>query len=112
MYKILISTCVATLLSAGICSAEFIGTSTITTVSEALNLNDDTPVTLEGKITRHLRKDKYLFADDTGTVTVEIEHKDWNGTDVKPTDIVRIRGEMDKDWYDTKIDVDSVEIIP
>lgn len=113
MKKLVVSTIAGILLLSGKCQAGFIdGVISPTTIANALTQKDDTPVTLEGKITKHLHKDKYLFTDDTGTVTVEIDRQDWNGIDVTPADTVRIRGEVDKGWYDTKIDVDSIEIVP
>ena len=113
MKKLVVSTIAGILLLSGKCPAGFIGEKlSPTNVADALAQKDDTPVVLEGKITKHLHKDKYLFTDDTGTVTVEIEYQDWNGIDVSPADTVRIRGEVDKGWYDTKIDVDSIEIVP
>ncbi|MBR6412106.1 MAG: NirD/YgiW/YdeI family stress tolerance protein [Alphaproteobacteria bacterium] len=84
----------------------------VSTVAEALKMRDDTPVILEGKITRRLKKDTYQFTDSTGSITIEIDRKDWNGVDVRPTDTVRIQGEIDKDWLDTTIDVHSIKIVP
>lgn len=113
MNKFLILSTAGILVLAGETSAGFVGgTLPATSVTDALKQKDDTPVTLEGHITEHLHKDKYLFADKTGTITVEIDHEDWKGIDVTPADTVRIRGEVDKGWYDTEIDVDSIEIVP
>ena len=100
------------ILMAGAASAAFIGDShTISTVAEALKMRDDTMVTLEGNIQKRLYKDKYLFADKTGEITVEIEREDWRGIDVTPQDTIQIRGEIDKDWFSTEVDVDSVKIV-
>lgn len=79
-----------------------------TTVEKAKTLKDDTPVVLEGNIMEHLGKDKYLFQDQTGNITVEIDHKDWKGVNVSPKDSVTIYGEVDKDWNCVEIDVDSI----
>lgn len=80
-------------------------------VAEALTLRDDAPVILEGNIQKRQYKDKYLFVDPSGEMTVEIEEEDWMGTDVKPSDKVRLYGEIDKDWFSTEVDVDRVELI-
>ncbi len=79
-------------------------------VSEALKLNDDTPVVLVGQIEKSLGDEKYLFKDATGSVTVEIDNEDWRGVNVTPKDTIVIQGEIDKDFFKTEIDVDSVAL--
>lgn len=79
-------------------------------VSEALKLNDDTPVVLVGQIEKSLGGEKYLFKDATGSVTVEIDNEDWRGVNVTPKDTIVIQGEIDKDFFKTEIDVDSVAL--
>ncbi len=79
-------------------------------VSEALKLNDDTPVVLIGQIEKSLGDEKYLFKDATGSVTVEIDNEDWRGVNVTPKDTIVIQGEIDKDFFKTEIDVDSVAL--
>ena len=56
-------------------------------VAEALKLNDDTPVVLIGQIEKSLGDEKYLFKDT-----------------------IVIQGEIDKDFFKTEIDVDSVAL--
>ncbi len=81
-----------------------------TTVKQALELKDDTPVTVTGTIVRSLGNEKYEFTDGTGTITVEIDDEDWRGTDVTPADTVTLTGEVDKGLIEkTEIDVDRVE---
>lgn len=79
-------------------------------VSEALKFNDDTPVVLIGQIEKSLGGEKYLFKDATGSVTVEIDNEDWRGVNVTPKDTIVIQGEVDKDFFKTEIDVDSVAL--
>ena len=79
-------------------------------VAEALQLNDDTPVVLVGQIEKSLGAEKYLFKDASGSVTVEIDNEDWRGVTVTPKDTIVIQGEIDKDFFKTEIDVDSVAL--
>lgn len=79
-----------------------------TNVADALNLGDDKAVVLEGKIVKNLGDEKYMFADDTGSVTVEIDNEDWRGVSVNENDTVELKGETDKDLMNLEIDVDSV----
>lgn len=79
-----------------------------TTVEKVKTSKDDMPVVLEGNIIQHLGKDKYLFRDQTGDITIEIDNDDWKGVTVTPKDSVTIYGEVDKDWNSIEIDVDSV----
>lgn len=78
------------------------------TVAEAKKLSDDTPVVLVGKIEKSLGGEKYLFTDNTGSVTVEIDNDDWRGLNVSDKDTVEIRGEVDKEFMSLEISVDSV----
>lgn len=80
----------------------------ITTVKQALDMKDDTPVALKGRIIRSLGKEKYLFQDETGTIPVEIDHDKWHGQHVTAEDTVEIQGEVDRDWKKTKIDVSRI----
>jgi uncharacterized protein (TIGR00156 family) len=108
-----------TLLAAGLLSSAasaqiggFNGPSTtVTTVEQALKLKDDAFVTLQGTIEQRVGKEKYLFRDKTGVIQVEIDDKDWRGVTVTPKDTIEIKGEVDKGWRKTKIDVDEVSVI-
>ena len=57
---------------------------------------DDAPVSLKGRIVRRLGKDKYLFRDHTGGITVEIDHDVWRDQSVGLEDTVGIQGESIK----------------
>lgn len=78
------------------------------TVEEAKKLSDDSAVILVGKIEKSLGGEKYLFTDNTGSVTVEIDNEDWRGLSVNEKDTVELRGEVDKDFTSFEIDVDTV----
>ena len=81
-------------------------------VKEALKLNDDAKVVLEGKIKSQIKSDKYEFVDKNGDViVVEIDNKKWGNVTANEDTLLRIRGEVDKDFTKTKIDVDSVEVV-
>lgn len=84
----------------------------VISVKDALKLNDNTKVVLEGKIKSHIKSDKYEFIDKNGDViVVEIDNNKWGNITVNEDTPLRIRGEIDKDLTKTEIDVDSVEII-
>ena len=78
----------------------------ISTVKQAMDMADDSMVTLQGKIEKRIKKDKYVFQDATGTMTVEIDKDIWNGQTVTPQDTVTIGGELDRDGQHTKLDVE------
>ncbi len=81
----------------------------IITVADALTARDDTKVTLEGSIVKHLGGENYLFKDATGEISIEIDHDDWNGVQVGPEDTVIIYGEVDHHRRRaTDIDVDRI----
>ncbi|MDR1256540.1 MAG: NirD/YgiW/YdeI family stress tolerance protein [Spirochaetaceae bacterium] len=79
------------------------------TVAEAKNLRDSSPVVLRGKIERSLGDEKYLFSDDSGTITVEIDDRLWVGLSVNQNDTVEISGEVDKDFRSIEIEVSAIK---
>ena len=110
MKKIIIASLAASIAMAG----GFVSKHSSETISvkEALKLNDDAKVVLEGKIKSHIKSDKYEFADKKGDVIVlEIGDKKWGNVTANEDTLLRIRGEVDKDLTKTKIDVDSGEVV-
>ncbi len=87
------------------------GVETIYTTSQVKEMRDDTPVVVKGKILKRTGDEKYLFQDGADTIIVEIDDDDWRGVNVTPTDIVILRGEVDKGIMTTEIDVDYVELV-
>lgn len=83
-----------------------------TTVVDAHKLNEDTPVTLKGKIEKSLGGDKYQFNDGTGIIVIEIDDDEWEGLIVTPNNIIEITGEIDKNMMSAPtVDVESITII-
>ena len=103
---------ILSLLCAGIVfpvSAAFIQEGpTIMDIIDVKDLADDTPVVIQGNIIQKIDKDKYLFRDNTDEIIVEINDKAWNKVDVRTEDTVQLVGETDKDFSETKIEVDQV----
>jgi uncharacterized protein (TIGR00156 family) len=87
----------------------FTGTNTgIATVEQALTLRDDSPVILRGKIISFLGNNRYLFLDNTGTITIEIERKAWGNVSVDENDTVEISGEIDRSFKGVEVEVKSI----
>lgn len=84
---------------------------TLVSAADAVNQADDTPVKLQGYILRALGDDKYEFKDESGTLVVEIDKEDWGGIEATPATRVELRGEIDKEWKKTEVDVDSVRLL-
>lgn len=78
------------------------------TVAEVLTMRDDTPVVLTGKIDNALGDEKYQFTDGTGSIVIEVDDDSWRNVQITPNDTVQIRGDVDKGWFSTEIDVDEV----
>lgn len=83
----------------------------VSTVADVLKMKNDALVSVQGKIQKQVKKNKYLFADDTGSVVVEIKPRTWRGLDVGPDDIVRISGEVDRDWSSLEIEADTISLV-
>ena len=82
--------------------------SQVVSVQAAKKLQDDSPVILRGKILKSLGGEKYLFSDDSDTITIEIDDDLWRGISVSDNDLVEISGEVDKERTRVKIDVSSI----
>ncbi|AKA37881.1 YgiW/YdeI family stress tolerance OB fold protein [Yersinia ruckeri] len=85
---------------------------TSTTVDKVKSMRDNTRVTLQGNIEERLTHDTYTFRDSTGTITVDIDAKRWNGQTLTPKDKVQIEGKVDKDWNSVEVDVKSITKLP
>ncbi|OCH07958.1 YgiW/YdeI family stress tolerance OB fold protein [Aliivibrio fischeri] len=82
----------------------------VSTVRAALDSDDDAAVVLTGYITSSLGNEEYQFKDATGEVRIEIDNKDWNGIEATPETKLVIHGEVDKEWTETTIDVNTVQL--
>ena len=80
----------------------------VTTVAQAMNLRDDTPVIMRGRIVRFLGNERYTFTDNTGSITVEIERRVWGALSVNENDLVEISGEIDREWNRVEVEVNRI----
>ena len=111
MKKIIIAAISASIAMAGGFASKHQSENVIS-VKEALKLNDDAKVVIEGKIKSHIKSDKYEFFDKNGDVIVaEIDDKKWGNITANEDTPLRIKDEVDKDFTKTEIDVDSVEVV-
>lgn len=81
------------------------------TVKQALNAKDNTQVELRGNVVKSLGDEKYEFRDQTGSITVEIDHELWQGRPIAANTAITLVGEVDVDYKPTKrveIDVKSL----
>ena len=83
----------------------------LTTVSQAIKMNDNTYLKLQGTLEKQISDDKYIFKDSTGTMTIEIDSDKWAGQVIRPGDKIEISGEVEKKFNSIKVDVDSVKKI-
>ena len=69
------------------------GAQSVTTVAAANDAADDTPVVLQGYVTKKINNDdKYEFKDNTGTITVEIDDVDLPPTPFNDKTKVKLTG--------------------
>ncbi|MDT3249327.1 YgiW/YdeI family stress tolerance OB fold protein [Serratia sp. root2] len=84
----------------------------LTTVDKVKSMSDDTWVMLQGNIEQRVGDDTYTFRDASGTLTVEIDRKRWNGQTITPKDKVQLEGKVDKDWSSVEVDVKNIKKLP
>ena len=63
-------------------------------------------------VVERIGKDKYVFQDATGKITVEIDHKVFGARIVTPQTRVRLNGEVESEFFRrNEVDVDVLEIL-
>lgn len=82
---------------------------TVATVKQAQDMKDDAWVTMRGKIEKRVGDEEYMFRDATGTMTVEIDDKRWDGQNISPADNVELQGKLDKDFNSVELDVKQIK---
>lgn len=81
----------------------------IVSVEQLKDQRDDSWVTLEGKLVKHIGGETFLFRDTSGEVEVDVDEEVWHGVEVGPNDLIRIRGEVDHSWNKVDIEVEHLE---
>ncbi len=76
------------------------------------NAYDDQVVTLQGRLTNYLGKDRYEFTDmQGGTIEVELDD-DYDWSSIAKDQPIEIIGEVDKDLLSVSIDVKRATPLP
>ena len=74
---------------------------------------DDQYARLQGKITSHDHGKNYTFADDSGSMSVEISSKHFpEGKTISAEQRVELSGKLDKGWKKTEFEVKEVRLLP
>ncbi len=107
---------VATAFCSGVAFAEnsmhqstYSGTPMMVTVEQISTMPDDTDVMLRGYIVDSLGNERYVFQDNSGSITLEIDDEKWGDEMILTSDMVEIHGEIDSDGNVHTIDVDVVQ---
>ena len=68
---------------------------------------------LQGRIVSHDREKEYTFADDSGSMTVEISPKRFpQGQTISAEQRVELSGKLDKEWRTTEFEVKDIQLLP
>lgn len=65
---------------------------------------DDQFVTLTGRLINYLGHERYEFADNTGTIEVELDD-DYNWSQIAKGELIQIQGKVDRDFLSTTVEV-------
>ena len=86
----------------------------LTTVKQLLaSGKDDQYARLQGKIVSHDQGKKYTFADDSGSMSVEISAKRFpEGQAIGAEQRVELSGKLDKGWKKTEFEVKEIRLLP
>jgi len=86
-----------------------------TTVAEVLrDATDDRPVELTGNLVEQTGRELYLFRDDTGEITVEIDSEDFPANQqIGPDVLVKISGEVEaRLMRKPRVEVERLQLAP
>lgn len=73
---------------------------------------DDQKVDLTGRLLEQTGRETFVFADDTGRITVEIDADDFPAQPISPEVRVRILGEVEKDFMrDPRVEVEVLRVV-
>ena len=84
----------------------------VSQVSDISGMEDDTMVYIQGYLTQNLGNEMYVFQDDSGTMTVEIDDDLMNQNSFSPTTLVWIAAEVDKKGDIISLDAEEIKFIP
>ena len=90
------------------------GQATPTSVKAVLqNPVDDMWVTLRGHIIKKISHDKYVFADSTGQIGIDVDDRYFPyGIPITPATFVEISGEIDKEFMSSpEVDVKKMIVV-
>lgn len=79
------------------------------TVAQALKAQDNSIVSLKGKIVRQVDNDEFIFSDGTAEIKIDVEDSAWAGQNVTPNDTIVIEGKIDNERFE-KTDMDVFRI--
>lgn len=98
-------------LSSSPLNAQYSDSLELSTTVEVSQMEDDTRVMLEGFIGQQAGDDNYIFKDDTGKITIQVEEDTWRGQNVNEDIKVRIVGDYEREVNSEKIEVEWLEIV-
>jgi uncharacterized protein (TIGR00156 family) len=81
----------------------------VVTAAEAQTLADESPVRLQGKIIQALKEGRYEFQDSSGTITLRINRRVWNGVLVNSQDTVEITGKINRSFSRRSVEVRQIQ---
>jgi len=83
----------------------------VTAVSEVLKLPGDSLAAMQGYIIHVLKNGKYEFQDSTGSITLKIDRKLWQGISADENTLVEIRGKVNKELFGRNFEVKTISIL-
>lgn len=77
-------------------------------VKDIATAKDKDFVMMEGRITKQVGKNDFIFQDASGEVEIEVSRKAWGKQTITPNDTIEIRGFIDKEWDKTEIEIKQI----
>ncbi|MBR6355251.1 MAG: NirD/YgiW/YdeI family stress tolerance protein [Alphaproteobacteria bacterium] len=84
----------------------------ISQVSDVSNMPDDTTVYIQGYLTQNLGNEMYMFQDNSGTITIEIDDDLLASNAAQPNTLVWIMAEVNQDGQVTSLEAEEIQFLP
>ena len=84
----------------------------ISKVSDVQNMSDDSTVYIQGYLIQNLGNEMYMFQDNSGTISIEIDDDLLASNTVAPNALVWIVAEVNKDGQVTSLEAEEIQFLP
>jgi uncharacterized protein (TIGR00156 family) len=77
-------------------------------VVDVRRMPDNRWVVMRGRMQRHIDGNRYLFRDNTGSITVTIDNNRWRNSNARFNDYIEVSGKVDREGNIRTVNVQKI----